>query len=808
MSVQSTSTPTVSPATPSIKQAAVIGAGVMGAAIAAQLANAGIPVLLLDIVLPDQTDRNFLAKAGIERALKAKPAAFMDKARAKLITVGNLEDDLKKLKTADWIVEAIIEKLDAKRELWEKVERVAKKTAIISSNSSGIPMHLQVKERSEDFQRRFIGAHFFNPPRYLHLLEVIPTPKTAPEVVQAFDQFGSKVLGKGIVHANDVAGFVANRIGVYGMVRAMHHMDKTGLTPAQIDQLTGPVLGRPKSATFRTADLSGLDIISHVANDLAKATPDDENFELTKRFVKVVEKGLLGDKTGSGFYKKTKDENGKTKILALNLDTLDYEDQGKVKVPAVEAIKNKPLAERLKALYEAQGSEGDFVRGVFNDGFWYAAKMAGHVSDRLPDIDNALKWGFGWEQGPFESMDALGVQQVISNLEAEGRELPPLLQTMKERQETHFYGTDDTDGTDGTEHAKRYVISPSGEKTAYQAPYFVLSDLKKAPNTVLKKRAGASIVDIGDGVLLVEWHAKMNALGEDQLRAVREAHKLIQERGYTGLVIGNQGEHFSAGANLPFLLSQAQDDEWDELDDMVKQFQQVSTSLRFSPHPTVVAPFNLALGGGVEFALHADHVVASAELYMGLVEVGVGLIPGGGGTKEMLMRFTEQLHPEQQTGATLLPAVRRAFETIGMAKVSTSALEARNLGYLRPQDTVCMNKNHILEEAKRQVLALAPNYRQPTPRQDIPVMGEAATAALKSALYGMHQGGYITDYDLVVSEQLGRILSGGTGNNRRAFVSEQHLLDLEREAFLTLLGKKGTQQRIDHMLKTGKPLRN
>ena len=775
-----------------IQRAAVIGAGVMGAAIAAQLANAGIPVLLLDIVLPDQPDRNFLAKQGIGRALKARPAAFMDPDRASLITPGNLEDDLKKLKDADWILEAIIEKLDAKRDLWAKVEGVAKKTAILSSNSSGIPMHLQIEGRSEDFQRRFVGAHFFNPPRYLHLLEVIPTPKTDPEVLKAFTEFGENVLGKGIVIANDVPGFVANRIGVYGIVRAMRHMEKTGLTPNEVDQLTGPVLGRAKSATFRTADLSGLDIIYHVANDLNRATPEDEDFSLPEFFRRIVEeKKFLGDKTGGGFYKKTKDEQGKTKILSLNLDTLEYEDRGKVKVPLVESVKNQPLAQRVKALYTAEGKEGDFLRGVMNDGFWYAAKMAGVVSNRLQDIDNALKWGFGWEEGPFETMDTLGVQNVIANLEQEGRTLPPLLQKMKETGRDRFYQDGET-------------VTPAGEPTKYEAPYFILTDLKKDATRVVKKRPGASIVDLGDGVLLVEWHAKMNALGEDQLRAVQDAHKLVQEMGYAGLVLGNQGENFSAGANLPLILSQAQDEEWDELDSAIRQFQQMTTSMRFSPHPTVAAPFNLALGGGCEFSIHADHIVASAELYMGLVEVGVGLIPAGGGTKEMLLRFTDQIQP----GQPLLPAVQRAFELIGTAKVSSSALEARKLGFLHDHDTIVMNKNHIIEEAKRMVLALAPSYVQPTPRQDIPVMGDAAIAAVKMALYGMREGGYVSEYDTVVATELARVLSGGTGNNRTAKVSEGHLLDLEREAFLTLLGKKGTQDRIAHMLKTGKPLRN
>ena len=780
-----------------IQKAAVIGAGVMGAAIAAQLTNAGIPVVLLDIVLPDKPsadkpDRNFLAKAGIERALKASPAAFMAPENARLITPGNLEDDLSKIKDADWIIEAIIEKLDAKRELWAKVEKVAKPTAIISSNSSGIPMHLQVEGRSDDFQQRFVGAHFFNPPRYLHLLEVIPTEKTSPDVLSAFAEFADHILGKGVVVANDVPGFVGNRIGVYGMVRAMKRMEETGLTPAVVDQLTGPAIGRPKSATFRTADLSGLDIIYHVANDIGAVTGPDEDFTLTDTFKKLVEdKKWLGDKTGSGFYKKTKDERGKTKILTLNLDSLEYEDQPPVKVAVLDALKGKSLAERVKGLYEAEGQEGDFMRGVMNDGFWYAAKMAGTVSGQLQDIDNALKWGFGWEQGPFETMDALGVQNVIANLEKEGRTLPPLLAKMKDEGRDQFYNGDE-------------IVDATGTMQPYQAPYLILTDLKKDASKVVKKSGGASLVDIGDGVLLLEFHSKMNALGEDAIRMVGTAHKTVQEMGFSGLVVGNQGEHFSAGANLPLILSQAQDEEWDELDAAIKAFQMATTSLRFSPHPVVVAPFGLTLGGGTEMALHADAVTASAESYMGLVEVGVGLIPGGGGTKEMLLRFTDQNLP----GQPLLPAVQRAFELIGTAKVSTSAQDARKLGFLRPSDEIVMNRDNLLAEAKRRVLELAPDYVQPTMRTDIPVMGEAAIGAIKSALYGLVEGGYASQYDREVSLQLANVLAGGATNNRQARVTEQQLLDLEREAFLTLAGKKGTQDRITHMLKTGKPLRN
>ncbi|AFZ69223.1 3-hydroxyacyl-CoA dehydrogenase/enoyl-CoA hydratase family protein [Deinococcus peraridilitoris] len=774
-----------------INTAAVIGAGTMGAAIAAQLANAGIPTLLLDIVLPDQKDRNFLARAGLERALKSRPAAFMDADNARLITVGNLEDDFEKLAGADWIVEAIIEKLDAKRDLWARVEQVAKPGAIISSNSSGIPMHLQIVGRSEEFQRRFVGAHFFNPPRYLHLMEVIPTPKTAPEVVEAFSAFGDVHLGKGIVVANDVPGFVANRIGVYGMIRTMHHMARSGLTPDVVDVLTGPAMGRPKSASFRTADLSGLDIIYHVGHDLDRATGGDEDFTLPEFLVKLVEeKKWLGDKTGSGFYKKTK-ENGKTVILTLNLNTYEYENKGKVRLASLEPIRNLPLNDRLKALYALSGPEGDFLRGVMHDGFWYSAKMAGVVSERITDIDNALKWGFGWEQGPFETMDVLGVQNVIAALEAEGRELPPLLSAMKHSGRSTFYH-------DGT------VPDPQGGVTHYEAPFLILKDLKKDATKIVRSSQGASLLDVGDGVLLLEFHSKMNALGEDALRMVSVAHQTVQELGFAGLVVGNQGENFSAGANLALLLMNAQDGEFDEIDLAVRQFQKAITSLRFSPHPTVVAPFHLTLGGGCEMALHADHVQASAETYMGLVEVGVGLIPGGGGTKEMLLRFTDALLP----GQPLMPALQRAFELIGTAKTSTSAQEARRLGFLRDSDEISMNRDRLIEDAKRKVLELAPGYVQPVMREDIRVMGEQGIAAIKAALYGMVEGGQISEYDREIGLQVARVLSGGALVNRNARVSEQYLLDLEREAFLTLSGKRKTQERIAHTLKTGKPLRN
>jgi len=774
-----------------IQTAAVIGAGTMGAAIAAQLANAGISTLLLDIVLPDNKDRNAAAKGGFERALKANPAAFMDKENLKLIRIGNLEDDLEKLRDADWIVEAVLEKLEVKQELWERVERVAKPSAIISSNSSGIPMNLQVQGRALEFRKRFVGTHFFNPPRYLHLLEVIPTPDTDPAVTRAISEFGDRFLGKGIVTANDVPGFIANRIGVYGIVRAMNWMAKTGLTPDVVDALTGPMLGRARSATFRTADLSGLDIIHAVARDLGRVTPPDEDFSLPEFLNKMVEHKMLGEKTGGGFFKRVKGPDGKSVIQTLNLESFEYEDRGKVRLDALEPLKNQPLEQRVSSLLALGGPEGEFLQGLMRDYLWYAAKMAGTVSSSLPDMDNALKWGFNWEQGPFETMDALGVQSVIAMLEQHGFTLPPLLEAMKTSGQDKFYSNGE-------------VVTPDGSSAPFQSPMIILKDLKKDASKVVKSKAGASILDIGDGVLLLEFHSKMNALGEDAVSLLLEAHKQVQALGYAGLVVGNQGENFSAGANLALLLMQAQNAEWDDIDQGVRMFQKATTSLRFSPHPTVSAPFNLALGGGTEMSLYADHVQASAELYMGLVEVGVGLIPAGGGTTELLIRFTDEVQPN----APQWPALQKAFETISLAKTSTSAQDARAIGYLRDSDGISMNRDRLLEDAKQKVLELAPNYVQPAMRMDVPVMGANGMALLKSALYGMVEGGYASEYDREVTLHVAHILCGGNLHQRGAKVSQQYLLDLEREAFLTLCGKRKTQERIGHMLKTGKPLRN
>lgn len=762
-----------------IRRAAVIGSGVMGAAIAAHLTNAGIPTLLFDIVPKEGSDRYAIVKAGLDKATKAKPAAFMSRERVGLITVANLEDDLGKLADVDWIIEAAVENLDIKRKLWENVEKHASNHAIISSNSSGIPMTLQIEGRSQSFRERFIGAHFFNPPRYLYLLELIPTKDTKPEIIEELRYFGDRILGKGIVIANDVPGFVANRIGVYSMMHAVRVMFDMGLTPDYVDALTGPLIGRPKSATFRTADISGLDVLNSVANNLSKATGED--FTVPAVIATMVEKGLLGEKTKAGFFKSTRDDAGKRKILTLNFDTFEYEDRGKVKIAEVEAIKGKEsAAERLKALLALDGQVGEFMRRTTYPMLHYAASKVGEVANSFVEIDNGLKWGFGWELGPFEVIDILGVKEVAAEFAKQGRDIPPVLQQRLDSGTT-FY-----DAAKPRPRAEGVII---------------LSDVRKDKSRVVKSTSDASLVDIGDGVLLLEFHAKMNALGDGAVQMSKEAMKVVPT-GFAGLVIGNQGENFSAGANLAMVLMGAQAKQWAMLDQAMIEFQGMTTGFRYAPFPVVAAPFNLSLGGGCEIPIYCDAVQAHAELYMGLVEMGVGLIPAGGGTTEMTIRFTEQLHPEAEP----FEAAKRAFQLIAMAKTSTSALEARELGFLRQSDAVTMNRERVIADAKKRVLELAPSY-VPPPKRMVRVLGEAAYANLAMAAWAMHEAKAITEYELHLARTVARVIAGGT-QNFATVVSEDHLLALEREAFLSLCGEAKTQERIMHTLTTGKPLRN
>jgi 3-hydroxyacyl-CoA dehydrogenase len=758
-----------------IRKAAVVGSGTMGAAVAAHLANAGIPVLLLDIPAEGK-DRNEIVKKGLERALKAKPAAFMHAGRTKLITLGNLEDDLAKLSDVDWVFEAILEKLEVKRAFWEKVEAVAGPHTILSSNSSGIPMHDQIEGRSLAFKKRFVGTHFFNPPRYLKLLEVIPTSDTDPDVIITISEFGDRVLGKGVVVAKDVPGFIANRIGVWGMTHTIRAAIELGLTPDVVDAYLGPLVGRASSASFRTNDLSGLDIGLAVAKNLDAAT--DFDYTPPPILEKLVSMNRLGEKTGEGFFKRVKDASGKSLILTLNYDTLAYEDRGKVRVP--DEIRNLPSAvDRIKALIQLENNIGELVRRNVYGLIWFAAMNIPACADTVQEVDNALKWGFNWEIGAFDLSDALGLENVVRGIQAMKLEVPRLLSD-KLASGTRFYGD---------------------EKTVRDG-VLVLKDVKRDPSRIVKTMPGASLLDIGDGVALLEWHSKANSLGEDAVRMTQYAMKAVPEH-FVGMVIGNQGENFSAGANLAVLLMQAQDGEWDEIDQGIRLFQKMVTSMRYSPFPTVAAPFGLSLGGGCEIPLYSDHVQAHAETYIGLVEMGVGLIPAGGGTTEMLTRFTDALLP----GENPFNAVRKAFEQIALAKTSTSALEARDLGYLKASDGITMNRDRLIADAKRKVQELAVDYVQPQPRTDIPALGNAGYANLKIGVEGLKLSRQASDYDAELALHLARVLCGGT-MNRQTQVSTQYLLDLEREAFLTLTGKKKTQERIAHTLKTGKPLRN
>jgi 3-hydroxyacyl-CoA dehydrogenase len=761
-----------------IRRAAVIGSGTMGAAIAAHIANAGIPVLMLDIPAKEG-DRNAIAKAGLDRALKAKPASFMSKDRARLISVGNTEDDIAKLAEADWIVEAVLEDLSIKRQLWEKVEPHVASHAIISSNSSGIPMHLQIEGRGESFRRRFIGAHFFTPPRYLHLLELIPTKETAPEVIEELKFFGDRVLGKGIVIANDVPGFVANRIGVFSMVKAMNIMLEMGLTHDVVDVLTGPILGRASSATFRTADLSGIDIIYHVTKGLKDSTGED--FDIPAIVPKMMEAKLLGEKTKQGFYKATRDEKGKRKILALNFDTLEYEDRGKVKIAELEKVKEKPLEDRIKTAFALQNAHGDFLRKTTFEMIHYAASKVGVVANSYEEIDNGLCWGFGWEIGPFKTCDIIGVATVVEELKKLGKTIPPILQEYADK------------------GAKFY---PENKPMPRPAGVIHLGDVRRDEKRIVKGMDNASLLDIGDGVLLLEKHTKMNVLTQDVTALMEHALEIIPKSGYAGLVIGNQGDNFCAGANVLLMAMAAQAGQFDAIDAEMIRFQNIIRGLRYAPFPIVAAPFNLTLGGGVEMTMIADDRVAGAETYMGLVEAGVGLIPAGGGCTELLWRFNQQLHPEAEP----FEAVKRAFQLISMAKVSTSAYEAQELGLLLPSDTVVMNRQRVVAEAKRRVLDLAVDYVPPLPRR-IKVLGEAAYANLSMAIWGMREANYISDYDMHLAKSLARVLSGGT-QNFVTEVSEEYMHNLEREVFVELWKQPKTQERVMAMLTTGKPLRN
>jgi 3-hydroxyacyl-CoA dehydrogenase len=744
-----------------IRRIGVVGAGTMGAAIAALAASAGVPVVLLDVPGgADDRDRNGPAKRGLDRALKARPEAFMDRDRASLISIGNTDDDLGRLADCDWVIEAIIEQLEPKRALYERLEGVLAPTAIVSSNTSGIPMHQLIEGRSDSFRRRFLGTHFFNPPRYLRLLELIPTEETDPAALATVEHFGRRVLGKGTVIARDVPGFIGNRIGLYGIVQTLRLMERFGLTIDEVDALTGPLIGRPRSATFRTADIAGLDVLSHVTTQLAETTGED--FALPEWVNALVAKGALGEKSGAGFYRR----EGRD-ILTLDPASGEYRPKADIRTPEIDAIRNLPLEQRLSAALDLPGKYGEFLSELFQTTIHYIIEHTPELAYDLAAVDHALEWGFGWEMGPFRQARAIGAQRDWPE--------PALLR-------------------DGF---------PAGDAL----PEGALSlAMLRSEGKVVQEAKEAALLDLGDGVLQLEFTngARLNALGEGILTMLDTAMKRVESDGYAGLVIANEDPRaFSAGANLALILSLAQEGAWDELNGMIRAFQRAITSLRHVPFPVVVAPAGMALGGGAELVLHADHVQAHAEAYIGLVEAGVGLIPAGGGTKELLMRFTRELVPYNE--ADPFEAARRAFMLIGMAETSTSALHARKLGFLRHGDRITMNRDYLIADAKAAVLALVPDYVTPQVAP-ITALGRDTLGNLRYGIWSMHEAGQITDHEVEIGHKLAYVLAGGDGPPRE--VTEQDLLDLEREAFLSLLGTRKTQERIVHTLKTGKPLRN
>lgn len=767
-----------------IQRVAVLGAGTMGARIAAHFANAGIPALLLDIVVPGQPDRNLAAKKGLESALKQKPGGFFVDSAASLVTCGNFEDDLPRISSCGWIIEAVTENLEIKRALWSKVDALRDPESILSTNTSGIPLSRITEGFSESFRRQFLGTHFFNPPRYLHLCEVIPMPETAPEITAFVTDFCDRRLGKGVVICKDTPNFIGNRIGCFWGATIYKYAVEGGYTVEEVDALTGSLIGLPNSASFRLVDIVGLDIWAYVGRNLYDLVPEDpwrDRF-LPPPFVdEMMRRKWLGEKTGGGFYRRV----GKEKTIeALDLNTFEYRPAAKVSFPSVEQARNiASLPERLRALIAARDRAGDFLWKVFRDVLLYSAERIPEISDRIVEVDQAMRWGYAHTFGPFELWDALGFEETALRMESNGFALPENVRRIRETGASAFYKTH------GTPHY--FDFTQNSYQPLKPRPGITVLATRKDSGKVVKTNPGASLIDLGDGVLCLEFHSKLNTLGEDSFAMIHAAAGET-EKNWEALVIGNQGGDFCTGANLVLVLLAAQDGKWDELSAAVARFQQGLMRLKYLSRPVVAAPFARTLGGGTEIVLHAAAVQASAELYIGLVEVGAGVVPAGGGCKEAILRWKDP---------------RRAFETIGFAKVSGSAADARQLGYLNSGDRVSMNAERLIEDAKQLALSLAPDWSPGRPRTDIPVSGEAGYALMKMGAWMAQQGGFITDYDMVVAEKLAFVLSGGRLTGEQT-VSEQYLLDLEREAFVSLCGDPRTQARMQHILKTGKPLRN
>ena len=797
-----------------IKKVAVIGSGIMGSGIACHFANIGVEVLLLDIVpreltetekskgltLEDKTVRNRLVNDSLNTALKSKPSPIYHQKFADRIKTGNLEDDISKVKDADWIIEVVVERLDIKKKVFENLDKHRTPGTLITSNTSGIPIKFMSEGRSEDFQKHFCGTHFFNPARYLKLFEIIPGPKTSKDVLAFLNGYGEQFLGKTSVVAKDTPAFIGNRIGIFGIQSLFHQVKELGLTIEEVDKLTGPVIGRPKSATFRTVDVVGLDTLVHVANGIYDNCPDDEAHELFKLpdFINtMMENKWLGSKTGQGFYKKVKGDNGKSEILSLDLDTLEYRSKKRANFTTLELTKTMDkVVDRFKVLASGKDKAGEFYRKNFAAMFQYVSNRIPEITDELYKIDDAMKAGFGWEHGPFQIWDAIGVEKGIEIMKAEGKKPAAWVNDMLASGSSSFYTVKDG--------ATYFYDIPTKKQTKKpgQDAFIILDNIRKS-NEVFKN-SGVVIEDLGDGILNCEFQSKMNTIGGDVLAGLNKAVDLA-EKDFEGLVIGNQGANFSVGANIGMIFMMAVEQEYDELNMAIKYFQDTMMRMRYSSIPTVAAPHGMTLGGGCELSLHADKVVAAAETYIGLVEFGVGVIPGGGGSKEMALRASDTF----KKGDVELNTLQDYFLTIGMAKVATSAYEAFDMGVLQEgKDIVVVNKDRQIATAKAYAKLMAETgYTQPIKRNDVKVLGKQALGMFLVGTDSMEAANYISEHDHKIANKLAYVMAGGD-LSEPTLVSEQYLLDLEREAFLSLCTERKTLERIQHMLKTGKPLRN
>jgi 3-hydroxyacyl-CoA dehydrogenase len=790
-----------------IQKAAVLGSGVMGSGIAAHLANIGIPTLLLDIVPRELTSeeeakgltlespavRNRFAAGAIQKLVKHKPAPLASKKSLALITPGNFDDDLAKLADVDWIIEVIVENLDIKKSLFEKIDAVRKPGTITTSNTSGVSINAMAEGRSEDFQQHFLGTHFFNPPRYLKLLEVIPSENTKPEVLEFMKVFGEDILGKGVVVAKDTPNFIANRIGTYSLLVTMQEMIARNYSVGEVDSITGPLIGRPKSATFRTLDVVGLDTFAHVAKNVYDQTTGEEQlvFEESPILNKMVANGWIGAKNGQGFFKKVGKE-----ILELNLSTFEYEPVKKLKAPSIEMAKQaKGPGNKLKTLIYASDRAGELLWNATVPALLYSAQLMGEIADDIVAVDNAMKWGFGWAQGPFEMWDAIGVEKSIAKMEEEGRTVPAFAKSLIEKGYASFYS--EIDGDLAFFNGESYEKVPVNEKAI---------DLKryKKKNGVIKSNSGASLIDLGDGIALLEFHSQSNAIGLDIIQMLNFAIDEV-EKNFKGLVIGNQGKNFCVGANLGMILIEAQDDNIFELDFVIRSFQQAMRRIKYSTKPVVAAPFQMTLGGGAEVCLPAAHIQASAETYIGLVEVGVGLIPGGGGNLGLYEKFIKGL--PNGVDIDLQAVANKVFETVAMAKVSTSGEEARDNNFLNFADGISVNPDHLIYDAKQAALALYEAGYVPPVKKPIKVVGAPGYATLLLGAQGMYDSGFISEHDLKIAKKLAYVIAGGRVPYGTE-VSEDYLLGLEKQAFLELVADQKSQMRMQHMLLKGKPLRN